>query len=158
GSVLGITADFLTVAREDAPLIDLALGDRAQRFVVRDAAVLAQALAERARPFSGRVSFLPLVAPTRATSDEGSSRGNRPWSTSRPVRMPTSSGGVPSHPGVVALAEHLVSCDHPDLEDLPHRLLARTLIVRDLDAARDIARHTSGYRMVTLQGELLEPD
>src|SRR5207245_3438741 len=43
-AVLGMVADFLSVRREYAPLIDLALGDWAQRFVVRDAAVLAEAL------------------------------------------------------------------------------------------------------------------
>ncbi len=49
-------------------------------------------------------------------------------------------------------------CEHPELSDLPAQLLARTLIVRDLASARAIAAHTSGYRLVTLQGELLEPD
>src|SRR5262249_13553676 len=47
---------------------------------------------------------------------------------------------------------------HPQLTDLPRWLLARTLIVRDLATARGIAAHTSGYRFVTLQGELLEAD
>ena len=55
-------ADFLTVKREYAPLIDLALGDWAQRFVVRDVDELAQALGAAQRSRSrGRVSFLPLV-------------------------------------------------------------------------------------------------
>ncbi|MBI1918325.1 MAG: AAA family ATPase [Planctomycetes bacterium] len=72
--------------------------------------------------------------------------------------MPISREGRPAHPGVVALAEQVVTCDHPQLAGLPQRLLARTLIVRDLSAARAIAAHTSGYRFVTLQGELLEAD
>src|SRR5207302_1547061 len=55
-------------------------------------------------------------------------------------------------------AAQLVSCDHPELADLPARLLGRTLIVRDLATARAIAGHTPGFRLVTLQGELLEPD
>ena len=62
------------------------------------------------------------------------------------------------HPGLVAPAEQLVSCDHPELADLPAQLLGRTLIVRDLAAARAIAAHAPGFRLVTLQGELLEPD
>ena len=61
-TVLGMIADFLTVRREYAPLIDLALGDWAQRFLVRDVATLVEALAARTQPFSGRVSFLPLRA------------------------------------------------------------------------------------------------
>src|SRR5439155_25018349 len=45
-----------------------------------------------------------------------------------------------------------------ELSDLPGQLLGQTLIVRDLDTANAIAAHTSGYRFVTLQGELLEAD
>src|SRR5205823_8706466 len=63
-----------------------------------------------------------------------------------------------AHPGVVAAAEQLVTCEKPDLADLPAQLLGRTLIVRDLETARTIANQTSGYRFVTLQGELLDPD
>src|SRR5262249_48636601 len=56
-AVVGMVADLLTVRREYAPLIDLALGERAQRFLIRDAALLAEALQQRSQPFSGRVSF-----------------------------------------------------------------------------------------------------
>src|SRR5438105_1161054 len=48
-TILGMIADFLTVQREYAPLIDLALGETAQRFLVRDAAQLHEALRERGR-------------------------------------------------------------------------------------------------------------
>ena len=55
-------------------------------------------------------------------------------------------------------AEHVVRCDEPGLADLPRRLLGRTLIVRDLEAARAVAALADGVRCVTLQGELLEAD
>ncbi|TMQ32643.1 MAG: hypothetical protein E6K70_17440, partial [Planctomycetota bacterium] len=156
-AVLGIIADFLTVRREYAPLIDLALGDRAQRFLVRDAGLLQQALRERPQPFSGRVSFLPL---NLTAPENGQARTNRLLELSRRsrMRMPLSPEGVPAHTGIVALAEHLVACEHPELGDLPAQLLGQTLIVRDLDTARAIAGHTSGHRFVTLQGEVLDPD
>jgi chromosome segregation protein len=161
-TVVGMIADFLTVRREYAPLIDLALGDWAQRFVVRDAGQLAEALLGRAEPFSGRVSFLPLTPVSRSESPAArhALRPNRLIEVSHlgRVRMPASPEGTPVHPGVVATAEQVVSCDHPELGDLPAQLLGRTLIVRDLAAAREIAAHTSGFRLVTLQGELLEPD
>ncbi len=140
--VLGILADHLTVRREYAPLIDLALGERAQRFLVRDAAGLAEVLRRRQQPFSGRVSFLPLTA-------------------SAPAQPATDTAGLalpPESAGVIAVAEQLVTWDHPELRDLPRRLLGHTLIVRDLDTARRMAARTAGYRFVTLQGELLEPD
>ena len=60
--------------------------------------------------------------------------------------------------GLPRLAEQLVTCEDATLAELPAQLLGHTLIVRDLAAARAIAAHTSGYRFVTLQGELLEVD
>jgi chromosome segregation protein len=155
-TVVGMVADLLTVSREHAPLIDLALGERAQRFVVRDAGRLHEALAGRGLPFSGRVSFLTLSP----AAEHSALPGNRLMAVSRlgQVRMPASPEGLPAHPGVVALAETLVTCDNPDLAYLPAQMLGRTLIVRDLESARTIAAFTTGYRFVTLRGELLEPD
>ncbi|HYT89414.1 MAG TPA: chromosome segregation protein SMC [Gemmataceae bacterium] len=157
-TVLGMLADFLTVQREYAPLLDLALGEWSQRFLVRDATLLAEALAQRAQPFSGRVSFLPL-RPTAEGQPVAGRLPNQLLEVSPPgrMRMPHLAEATPAHPGVVAPAEALVTCDNPDLIDLPFQLLGRTLIVRDLATARAIATHTSGYRLVTLQGELLEP-
>jgi chromosome segregation protein len=158
-TVLGIIADFLTVQREYAPLIDLALGEWSQHFLVRSADQLAEALAQREQPFSGRVSFLPhCEQPVDGRSDARRSNRLIEVSLHGRVRMPHSPEGTPAHPGIVVAAESLVTCDHPDLADLPSQLLGRTLLVRDLAAARAIAEHTSGYRLVTLQGELLEPD
>jgi chromosome segregation protein len=161
-SVLGIIADFLTVRREYAPLIDLALGERAQRFLVRNAARLLEALRGRPQPLTGRVSFLPLSAPARrdsgiAVSDLFFTHG---FDESQGVGManPVTPGGTPIHPGVIGVAEHLVTCDHPDLADLPTQLLGNTLIVNDVDTARTIAANTTGFRFVTLQGEVLEAD
>jgi chromosome segregation protein len=151
-TVLGIVADFLTVRREYAPLIDLALGERAHRFLVRDADQLTRALSQRDRPFSGRVSFLPVadhdpVAPRRL-----------PEGAHLALTRPPTLASAPAHPGVIALAEQVVRCDDPRMADLPARLLGRTLIVRDLAAARAIAGFITGFRYVTLQGELLEAD
>src|SRR5262249_42930427 len=61
-------------------------------------------------------------------------------------------------PGVVAAADQVVRCDDPRFPDLPERLLGKTLIVRDLEAARAVAGLKAGYRCITLQGELLEVD
>ncbi len=164
-TVLGILAEFLTVRREFAPLIDLALGDRARSFLVRDPDQLAQALRQRSQPFSSRVSFLPL----RAARDEGRRAGS--VSDGRPsvanasgssalasAQGPLPIKAAPGHPGVIALAEQVVRCDNPELADLPARLLAGTIIVHDLVAARALASHLPGHRFVTLRGELLEAD
>jgi chromosome segregation protein len=159
-AVLGMIADFLTVKREYAPLIDIALGDWAQRFIVRDVERFAHALSERAEPFTGRVSFLPLLNGDAGASDGvlGELRQSRMVQLSLLSRVRQAQEPTPDDPGLVAPAEQLVSCDHPELGDLPAQLLGRTLIVRDLATARSIAGHAPGFRLVTLQGELLEPD
>ena len=57
-TIAGIVADFLTVRREYAPLIDLALGERAQRFLVHDPELLAQGVAP-----TGAAVFQPRQLP-----------------------------------------------------------------------------------------------
>jgi chromosome segregation protein len=146
-TVVGLVADVLTVRREYAPLIDLALGEQSQRFLVRDLEELALALQERGEPFSGRVGFLALGAAGPATRSD-----------SPALVAPGSDGGPPLPPGVVALAERVVRCDDPGLAGLPRRLLGRTLIVRDLEMARALAGGRAALRCVTLQGELVEAD
>ncbi len=160
-SVIGMIADFLTVKREYAPLIDLALGDWAQRFVVRDMEPLDAALMARKTPLAGRVSFLPLGAIPRPGDESRNPildalRSNQLFQVSMVSRL--RDGESDNRPRLVALAEQLVSCEHPELTDLPSQLLGRTLIVRDLAAARWIAPHAPGFRLITLQGELLDSD
>jgi chromosome segregation protein len=134
-SVLGMIADLLTVRREYAPLIDIALGEWSQRFVVRDMEQVNAALRQRGQPFSGRVSFVPLSNHEAVTS-----------------------ASSVSHPDVITKAADVVSCENPELAGLPAQLLGRTLLVRDLASARAVAAQFPEYRLVTLQGELLEPD
>jgi chromosome segregation protein len=156
-TVLGIIADLIRVRREFAPLIDLALGERAQRFLVRDMGLLHEALRQRAQPLSSRVSFFPLAAAPAGNGAAHSNRLTELSSLSR-ARMPRSADGLPTHAGMIALAAHLVTFEHPELADLAQQLLGQTLVVRDLATARAIASHTSGFRFVTLDGELLEAD
>jgi chromosome segregation protein len=161
-TILGMIADFLTVKREYAALIDLALGDWAQRFIVRDPDKLVEALAARSQPLAGRVSFLPLLPVPTDNEDPALAalRANRQVEVSLLSRLRQTGAPppAPEHPGLVAPAVQLVSCENPDLADLPAQLLGRTLIVRDLATARALAGHAAGFRLVTLQGELLEPD
>src|SRR5207244_2434615 len=100
-NVLGMVAYFLTVRREYAALIDLALGEKAQRFLVRDRERLVESLAALEQSFSGRVSFLPLEARTS------------------PAVASSNHYDMASHPGFVARAEQVVTCEQPEMADLP---------------------------------------
>ena len=131
GVAIGLVADSLRVPRELAPLIDIALGDVASHFVVRDAEALDDALSERGHAFSGRVSFLTL-AESELLPDGHDTRTADRW----------------------------VTCDRPELAGLPRQLFGRTLIVDDVAAARamSVDPDLAGYRFVTRTQELLEPN
>jgi chromosome segregation protein len=131
GAVIGLVADWLRVPADLAPLIDVVLGDVASHFVVRDSVVLDLALADRNRPFTGRVGFLPLL------------------------RMEAAGPGDD-----LATADRGVTSDHPDLAGLPRQLLGRTLVVGDLTTARRMSgeQKLAGFRFVTRAGELLASD
>jgi chromosome segregation protein len=161
-NILGMVADFLTVGREYAPLIDLALGQRAQGFLVQDAERLAKSLEALEKPLSGRVSFMPLQSRhVDVTFGLVPRDAERPDALSHAERgNENGANGVDglSYPGLIARADHVVTCQDARFGRLPSQLLGQTLIVRDLSAARSIAAQAPGYRFVTLQGELLEAE
>jgi chromosome segregation protein len=129
--ILGLVADLLSVPRDVAPLIDIALGELAQRFVVPDAATMDSTLAALGE-LPGRVGFVPLAA-------DG------------PPPLPPE---TPPPFGTVA-ASHLVRGDLPGLVE---RLLGAVMIVDSLPDAVRLTRTWPGYRAVARTGELVEPD
>ena len=89
-----------------APHRSSALGDWAQRFIVRDMAELRQALGEHPETFSGRVQLHAAPSGVLPTSRFPS------WPTSSFLvsRIRESTGAIaPDHPGLVAPAEQVVS-------------------------------------------------
>lgn len=127
--ILGLVADLLTVPRDVAAHVELALGDTAQRFVVR-AADAVDAVAAAVGEVAGRVGFVPVQAPLarpQAASETG------------------------------CLAD-FVTCDHPGCSTLPDQLLGRVLLADSLADARRIAALHPGHRVIARTGELLEPD
>lgn len=145
-TVAGLVADLLTVRREYAPLIDLALGERAEQFVVRKPGDLEEALRSRVQPFSSRVSFLPLVP-----------RGITQSAEPEEALLAKAGGGTPSVPEIIP-AEQVVTCEDAEFAALPTQLLGNTFLVRDLSLARSLATRMPGCRFVTFQGELLDLD
>ncbi|MBM3982787.1 MAG: chromosome segregation protein SMC [Planctomycetes bacterium] len=129
--VLGLVADLLTVPRDVSAFVELALGDAAQRFVVRDAAAV-DALAAAAGNLAGRVGFIPVWA----SEDEGT-------------------GGL--RPPLASLAQ-FVTCEHAGGANLPAQLLGRVLLADTLADARRLAALHPTCRVLARTGELLEPD
>jgi len=138
---LPLVADLLTVPREVAGLVELALGDAAQRFVVRDPSTV-DAVAAAVAGVPGRVGFIPLAP------------ASGPRERAVPERI-NDSQEQPAHAGRSPLSlASFVRCEHPDFAALPDQLLGAVLLA---DTLTD-ARRFPGRRVITRAGDLLEPD
>jgi chromosome segregation protein len=126
----GPLGQLLEVEADVATAIEVAMGGRIQHVVVDDDRVASEAITYLKQQRAGRATFLPLnkLAPPR--------------------RMPP----IPRGQGIVDFAVNLVEYDRR-FEAAFSYALGDTLIVEDMDAARPFLRK---YRMVTLDGELLE--
>src|SRR5579883_925668 len=153
--VLGLVADLLTVPHDVAPFVELALGDIAQRFVVRSPIAVAAVVAAIGE-LPGRVGFVPL----QELGTRGQETGvGGPGAGGRDQEWEIGSHLAPEPRPLVpdALAKQ-VRCDHPDCRMLPIQLLGRVLLADSLVEARALAVNYPDYRIVTRTGELLETD
>ena len=131
--LVGSVADLLTVSAEYQVAASAALGRRVEQVVVRRAED-ARELIELLKRKGGRATFLPL-------------------DLLRP--RPRRDAGLLREDGVLGNLAELCPSEPPQVAEA---LLEGTLLVRDLGAATRLARrHASRPRLVTLNGELLEP-
>jgi chromosome segregation protein len=140
--IIGSVADLLDVDLENAALLEVALGNRAQLIVMHDLDPMIDYLKRGSARIDGRVGFLGL--------DE--------VATSESAESASDDVDLSSDADVIFRADQLVSasCQHPTLAA---KLLDTTWIVTDLDAANRLAVSEGvGHRFVTLQGELIDPD
>jgi chromosome segregation protein len=144
-AVLGHVVELLEVDLENAALLEVALGSRAQLIVVEEGRPLVEYLARGDCRISGRVGFLAIV---NAASDEEAGA----W----PAPERAAGCDLSGRAGVVCRADRLVR-SASGIHRLPEKLLADTWIVSSLETALALAAGTAGdCRFVTLQGELLE--
>ena len=134
-AIRGLVADLLRVPVEMAPLIDIALGDKAQHLVIDTGSDLQRLIEGESARLSGRVGFLRLD-----------------WESAELSRdVPDLSG----QPGVFARADQFVETDAA-YQPLVQRLLANTWVVDKLDQAVALAEGMGrGANFVTRKGELL---
>jgi len=135
--IRGLVAELLQANLETASLVEVALGERAQHFVVASAAQFMIELSASPSRFEGRVGFIPLEGAEAETA----------------VRAPSLKG----RSGVVGRADELVQTA-PHLVPLARRLLGSTWIVESLSHALALAPTAPTASFVTLSGELLTAD
>ncbi len=148
--VLGHVVELLEVDLENAALLEVALGGRAQLIVLEDGRSLVDYLGEGNCRLSGRVGFLAIGSETSPPN------GASPWPA--PLSTPSRNSGIDltGRDGVVCRADRLVR-SASGIHRLPERLLADTWIVSSLEDAWQLSAATGeSCRFVTLQGELLE--
>ncbi|MCA9302555.1 MAG: chromosome segregation protein SMC [Phycisphaerales bacterium] len=144
-TVLGSLAELIEVGASDAPMVEAALERSLQAVVVESMAQMPTS--DELESLPGRVAFLPAIGGTRAPSVYDPIVG-----------MESLVGG-----GRVRAVRSLVRAKNndPRVESLLDRLLARTVVVGDLDSAMLLEAgpmRAMGVRYVTRAGVVIEPD
>ncbi len=124
------TEDTYTVA------IEIALGAAMQQIVVGSEQDGKAAISYLKRTGGGRATFLPMVSIQGRSLQEN---------------------GLESCRGFVGIASRLVRCD-AQYQGIVENLLARTVIVNDMDAAISMAqKYKNRFKIVTLDGQVMNP-
>ena len=135
--IRGLVADVLRVDVEHAHAIEAALDGRDQWLVTHELAA-ATAAREAMEELEGRVNILSADRLTRVTGDD-----YYDWN---------------QHPHRIRFALDLIRFE-PDDMPIAHHLLGRTVVVDDLNAARELHdQGPQGWRYVAKSAEVIEAD
>lgn len=141
-SIVGLVADLLTVPHDISRFAELALGEAAQRFVIRDAVPIEELVATIG-DIPGRVGFIPYRENREPTPESLNFDSQPP---------------LPTFTSPFSTAISLASKINCELVGLPHQLLGSVLLANSLQEAQALLITNPGYRIVSRTGELLEPD
>ena len=136
--IVGVVAELFQVQASYVVAIETALGGAMQNLVTRDVTTAKQAIEFLKRTKEGRATFLPL-------------------DTIRPTALRNDEAALVKLPGIIGVAAELVQCKE-ELLPVAKFLLGRVLVAQNMDAALKAAK-ANNYRLriVTLEGEILNP-
>lgn len=136
--IVGVVAELFQVQASYVVAIETALGGAMQNLVTRDVNTAKQAIEFLKRTKEGRATFLPL-------------------DTIRPTALRNDEAALVKLPGIIGVAAELVQCKE-ELLPVAKFLLGRVLVAQNMDAALKAAK-ANNYRLriVTLEGEILNP-
>ncbi|HED53433.1 MAG TPA: chromosome segregation protein SMC, partial [Phycisphaerales bacterium] len=147
--VLGAVADLIETDHHSASAVEAALGSSLQSLVVRSPMDLP--CRDDIAALDGRVTFLPMI-PIGIESCTVEARA--------PIDAVLAAGRVTAIRPLVRLRPEVVDTLGEDGQRLLDRLLGRTFLVEDLDAAMLLSTGVlgAGARFVTSDGSVLEAD
>lgn len=132
----GTLSQLITVDNDNSTAIEIALGAAMQNIVVSSKSDAKRAISYLKQNNIGRATFLPVSA-------------------IKPRKMEEK--GLDDNFGFVDIASNLVTCDNT-YRNIVENLLGRVIIVEDIDCAIGIAkRYNNKYRIVTLDGQVINP-
>ncbi|HHX60157.1 MAG TPA: chromosome segregation protein SMC [Epulopiscium sp.] len=137
-NIYGVVGKLITVPKELETAVDIALGNSVQHIVTKDEQT-ANLMIEHLKKYNlGRATFLPLSAV------KGYSLG-------------ADANSIPKEAGVIGLANTLITYDKI-YSNIIENLLGRVVIVDNMKNAIALAKkYRYRYRIVTLEGEVLNP-
>lgn len=137
--VLGTLGSLIRVEQKYELAVETALGPAIQQIVTDDENTASRLIEWLKQSRSGRATFLPISSIRERSLDSGIY------------------AQVQKMPGFIGLASKLVSYE-PDIESVIANLLARVVIVENLEQAVQMARKTGHKcRFVTLEGDVINP-
>lgn len=135
--ILGVVADLISAPKKYEVAIETALGGSIQNIVTDNEQTAKYLIEFLKRGKFGRATFLPLTSMNR--------------------KQAFSNEAALKEEGVLGLASDLVQFE-PLYQGLVSQLLGKTLVIDHIDHAISLARkYRQSIRMVTLEGELLNP-
>ena len=135
GEVLGTVADIITVDKQHATAIEVALGSALQNVVVANETTAKRCIAFLKETRGGRATFLPL------TSVKGNALSNP---------------RLYAEDGFVGLGYEIVAYDENRFDGIVKKLLGHTVVMEDIDSATVVAKKYSySFKIVTLDGQVI---
>lgn len=132
----GTLSQLITVDNENSTAIEIALGAAMQNVVVSTESDAKRAINYLKQNNVGRATFLPISAIKPRYMEEKNLDDNF---------------------GFVDVASNLVDCDE-QYRDIVENLLGRVMVVEDIDCAIAISkRYKNRYKIVTLDGQVMNP-
>ncbi len=136
--ICGAVAQILSVPDQYIIAVEIALANSLQHVVTKNDEVARQAIDYLKTHNLGRVTFLPL-------------------NTIRVMRPREFETRAASSPGAIGFAAGLIHCE-AEYRPIVDYLLGRTIVAENIDAAIRIAKQYSfAVKIVTLEGELINP-